>query len=110
MANWRILVCDNAILKAIEGGFKDSDFDRWADLPPDIRQKCVQGILEHNGMENIVFRRSFARGLWGFDSGYVNSGKSGEVKRDNYHIVACDYHRQQMVIADDWCKYLRDNT
>lgn len=110
MANWRTLACDEAILKALEGGFQDEDFNGWAELPPDIRQKCVQGIIEHNGMENIIFRRSFARALWGTDTDFVNSRPKEEVQIKQYHLEACDYHRQQMIIADDWYRYLRDNT
>ena len=122
MANWRIHTCDRAILKAIEGGFNDPDFEGWTNLPPDIRLKCVEGILSHNGMENVVYRRTFVRGLWPkhqppvgktedtWEPGVECTSCGQELGMGSFSPQLCYYwHAQHMVVADDWCRYLREH-
>lgn len=107
---WREVVLDEVILKAYENGFKDKDFDGWTDLPETARRHAVKLILQNNGLGQIIFRKSFAEALWGTTLWWVGlPGKSGEIRR-GIQIPESDMRRQQMVIADDWLQYLKENT
>lgn len=112
---WRINLFDQLILRVLENGFSDMDFEGWADMPVEGRIKAVTIILEQGGLASIIFRRSFARALWGetpaCEHGQTNTCLKSH-KRPGFIGPACDMHRQQMVIAenDDWMLYLKDNT
>jgi hypothetical protein len=102
MANWREITLDKAIMHAVRNGFHDRDFVGWMQLPAETRSSLIRQIIHHNGMAHIIFRRSFARAVWG----------------DSF-----DNQRQQMVIAtgypmdkstewpdqDQWLHYLREH-
>ena len=111
MANWRIHTLDRAILSAIRGGFNDPDFQGWTTMPADIRIKCVEQILSHNGMENIVYRKSFADALWGRKEIICSLGdhcKCTNVTEPGV-LRAGDFHRMNMVISSDYVRYLREH-
>jgi hypothetical protein len=101
MASWRVIACDKAILKAISNGFDDEDIRGWDKLPADVRIACVKGILEHNGMENIVIRHTFCKALWPY---------MGEHPGDyNHEHPEWQKHLTNMVLDADWCRYLKDH-
>lgn len=85
--NWRIHTLDKAILIARKNGFNDPDFEGWENLDGQDRIAIVAKVLHHGGEAQIIFRKSFARALFGDDA---------------------NRYLQQMVIDDDRLRYLRD--
>lgn len=110
---WRELTFDDAILKALENGFLDEDFEGYSSLPQNVRiNRVIRPILSHNGLGQVIFRKSFARALWGeqnvdsYPIGKTPEGFFGPVKKK---IPAYDYHRMACVVRDDWMQYLKEN-
>jgi len=107
--NWRVITFDNAITRARERGFNDPDFAGWGDLDPQTRISCINQILHHNGAAHILFRKAFAKALWGFRETESMNQAFERVSRQGW-----DDHLKAMVVADihpvdqdTWLAYLR---
>jgi len=111
MANWRNKTLDRLILRAIERGFSDPDFDGWDELDPQTRISAVNSLLHHNGLGQIIFRKTFA------DAAFVGGPplRDPDTGLGNYSGVISkmrtlgDYYRVQIVLEDDWLLYIRLN-
>lgn len=101
--NWRIQTFDKAIMRARERGFNDMDFTGWEDMDGNTRIKVIDQILRNNGAAHILFRKSFAKALWGFrESESARRGWDDHLK----NMVVCDIHPNDQ---DSWLAYLRDH-
>lgn len=109
--NWRIQTFDKAIMRARERGFNDMDFTGWEDMDGNTRIKVIDQILRNNGAAHILFRKSFAKALWGFPEHDPGLPAGTQIINHGwkYHIqqmVVCDIHPNDQ---DSWLAYLRDH-
>ena len=119
MSNWREMVLDRAITKARAAGFKDMDFEGWEQIPADDRKQVIRTIITNNGVAGIVFRRSFARALWGKGEAPSPNTEQDLFTSDDYlryNGFAFIWHLQQMAVAhygdpdqDAWLQYIREH-
>jgi hypothetical protein len=119
--NWRTQTFDRAIARAINNGFDDEDFAGWGEIDGQTRIAAINQILHHNGVGQIIFRKSFARAFYGLHKQAENPDSithkcvncdlplmaAGDLV-DGSGRQCFDVHRQRCVIADDWLAYLRE--
>lgn len=116
MSDWNVTTFDEAIVKALDNGFNDYDFNGWMDLPPEDRLTFTAAIIEHNGVGQIIFRKKFAFALWG--DGWKKVKPAGIVFEGKPYLpaTAWEWHLTQMVVAqgmesdqDSWLLYLKEH-
>ena len=107
LSNQEIL--EKAIKKAIDGGWAN-----WYKEPIKSVEYDGKSVWINTGKKNVIavsvgevfsliFNHEFAKALWG-ERHNVNNNPREQI--DNY---GWQYHLQQMVIADDPVKYLKEN-
>jgi hypothetical protein len=120
-------ILTKAIDKAVAGGWKPFEYgmptriEQWqgdhmvniaVDFP--LHTGSIDWVRE---LEGIIFNHDFAKALWGDSIGLYGIAKRNIVPgfvtpedvRDLRKMYLWQYHLQQMVVADDPIKYLREN-
>jgi hypothetical protein len=97
-------VLTKAIEKAFKGGWKDGTIEAYVKVISVANSVVIRGI---------IFNHDFARALWGEKKVKHNAHaliKDGKKVGESYGMMfAWEIHLQQMVIADDPIKYLKEH-
>lgn len=93
MTNQQILI--KAIQNAIDGGWKPSN-RYFGSMPDEILAAVVAEHYEFEP-EHVIFNHDFAKALWGL-------AIDDATRKNNWR-----YHLQNMIIAEDPIKYLKEN-
>jgi len=123
-------ILEQAIQKAIDGGFTQSKYfyigippkvsvwmggegklsvsQAFSSVPSSLRVVFNSGISIHEyPIEALIFDHDFAKCLWGdYNTDYLLYYQFTAIEP---HLLAWQYHLQQMVIAEDPIKYLGEN-
>lgn len=106
--NWRTQTLDHLIMRGRQRGFNDKDFVGWEDLDGQTRVSIVNQVLHHNGVAQIIFRKSFADAAFVGDKPLRNAdgfANYPDVTKDMQTVG--DYWRVRILLADDWLLFIR---
>lgn len=120
-------VLEEAIKKAVDGGWQKLGKYRIAGMPLKAhKEHCKFPVIE-NGMAynqevdhyRYIFSHEFAKALWGEEDTTdelfakrkypMGTGGCNGDKNDWHEGTVWQYHLQQMVLAEDPIKYLKEN-
>lgn len=117
-------ILERVIQKAIDGGWKgaypeQSDVDisiLWHELNNwEVIKIWFRSIVGDStwDVQRLIFSNDFAKALWGEEEIAVESGNNIPMYGKRLSLIqkipCWQYHLQNMVIADDPIKYLKEN-